>query len=530
LFRQGNHAIGFSGDYGFGIMAMEKTSFGNLISNIKSWSLSRKLSLVAISLLSILLFAAIILQANRAEYRPLYTELSQEEAASVTNWLKEQNVSYQLKNGGRSIYVPAAVVYETRLNLAGAGLPKQGGMGFEIFDKQGFGVTNFTQKINYQRALQGELARTISALEAVKSARVHLVIPEKRLFNEQQKHAKASVVLDLNAGHSLNTGQIQGIIHLVAGSVEWLDKNMVTVVDTTGQTLSQSNGNDLDQMMLPERLKFKNTLEANLEMRAQSLLDLALGNGNAIVRVTTDLDFTQEAITKEEYDPDGVVPRSEKITGSESGVRQTGGVPGVEANLGGNAAIDGSIPSIQSSEITNYEISKTVKQIINPVGKIKNISAAVLLAEQIKPGEKAGEGIPVPFSEAETEAIKRMMITALGIDFGRGDKIEVVSMPFKQNKLEISEAGSGSAINDFIPYLKYLLLFVCAVLLYRILIRPMVKTLQGESIMHNKTVRQLEHENVQEIKALDPPARLRQELEEKSVTPTQVIKAWLKEG
>ena len=509
---------------------MEETSYGNLISNIKGWSLSRKLSLAAISLLSILLFAAIILQANRAEYRPLYTELSQEEAASVTNWLREQNVPYHLQNGGSSIYVPAGVVYETRLNLAGAGLPKQGGVGYEIFDKQGFGATNFTQKINYQRALQGELARTISALEAVKSARVHLVIPEKRLFHEQQKQAKASVVLDLNAGYALDMSQIQGIIHLVAGSVEWLDKNMVTVVDTSGQTLSQSSGNDLDQMMLPDKLKYKNTLETSLERRAQSLLDLALGQGNAIVRVTTDLDFTQEAITKEEYDPESLVPRSEKITGSASGVRQTGGVPGVESNLGGDSPIDGSIPMTQSSETTNYEISKTVKQIISPVGKLKSISAAVLLAEQIKPGEKAGEGTPVPFSETEIEAIKKMMITALGIDTERGDRIEVVAMPFKQNKMEISEAGSVSAVNDYIPYIKYLILIFCAVFLYRFLIRPVLKTLRGESIMYNKTVKQLEHENVQEMKALDPPARLRRELEENSVTPTQVIKAWLKEG
>jgi flagellar M-ring protein FliF len=512
-------------------MAMEEKSFGNLISNIRSWSLSRKLSLAVVALLSILLFAVIILQANRAEYRPLYTELSQEEAASVTQWLKEQKISYHLRNAGRSIYVPAGVVYETRLNLAGAGLPKQGGVGFEIFDKQGFGATNFTQKINYQRALQGELARTISALEAVKSARVHLVIPEKRLFQEQQKQAKASVVLDLNPGHSLDMTQIQGIIHLVAGSVEWLDKNMVTVVDTSGKTLSQSSGNDLDQMMLPDKLKFKNTLESNLETRAQSLLDLALGHGNAIVRVTTDLDFTQEAITKEEYDPDSLVPRSEKITGSESGIRQTGGVPGVESNLGGNSSFDASFPTIQSSEVTNYEINKTVKQIISPVGKIKNISAAVLLADQIKLGEKAGEGSSVPFSEAEIEGIKKMMVTALGIDFNRGDRIEVVSMPFKQNMLVTSETESVSAFHDYIlPFIKYLILFFCAVILYRILIRPMMKTLQGESITYNKTVKQLEHESMQEVKTLDQPALLRRELEENSVTPTQVIKAWLKEG
>jgi flagellar M-ring protein FliF len=509
---------------------MEETSYGNLISNIKGWSLSRKLSLATISLLSMLLFAAIILQANRAEYRPLYTDLSQEEAASVTNWLKEQNVSYQLKNGGRSIYVPAGVVYETRLNLAGAGLPKQGGMGYEIFDKQGFGVTNFTQKINYQRALQGELARTISALEAVKSARVHLVIPEKRLFHDQQEKAKASVVVDLNAGYVLDMSQIQGIIHLVAGSVEWLDKNMVTVVDTGGQMLSQNSSNDPDQMMLPEKLKYKNTLETSLERRAQSLLDLALGQGNAIVRVSTDLDFTQEAITKEEYDPDSLVPRSEKITASASGVRQTGGVPGVESNLGGDASTDSSIPTTQSSETTNYEISKTVKQTVSPLGRVKNISAAVLLAEQIKPGDKAGEGTPIPFSEADIESIKKMMTTALGIDTERGDRIEVVAMPFKQNMLEISETGSGPAVYDYIPYIKYLALIFCAVLLYRFLIRPVLKTLRGESIMYNKTVKQLEHENVQEMKALDPPARLRQELAQNSVTPTQVIKAWLKEG
>lgn len=511
-------------------MAMEETPFKKLINNIRSWSVSRKLSLAVITFLSILLFAAIIFQANQAEYRPLYTELSQEEAASVINWLREQNVSYQLKSNGRSIYVPAGVVYETRLNLAGAGLPKQGGVGFEIFDKQGFGVTNFTQKINYQRALQGELSRTISALEAVKSARVHLVIPEKRLFNEQQKQAKASVVLDLSAGQVLDMSQIQGIIHLVAGSVEGLEKNMVTVVDASGRTLSQSSGNDLDQMMLPDKLKFKNTLETGLEARAQSLLDLALGQGNAIVRVTTDLDFTQEAITKEEYDPDSLVPRSEKITGSETGFRQSGGVPGVESNLGGNSSVDTSIPAIQNSEITNYEISKTVKQIVSPVGKIKNISAAVLLAEKIKPGEKAGEATHIPFSEEELGAIERMMISALGIDTDRGDRIEVVAMPFKQNMFEFSETGSSPTVRDYIPYVKYLVLFFCILLLYKVLIRPVLKTLHGESVQYNKTVKELEHEYGHELKALDPPARLRKELEENSVTPTRVIKAWLKEG
>src|SRR6056297_1297335 len=198
-------------------MAMAEASYKNILNNLRAWPLSRKLALAGVATLSVVLFAVIIFQTYRAEYQPLYTELPQQEAASVTSWLKEHGVPYKLENSGRSIYVPAGMVYETRLNLAGAGLPSQGGVGFEIFDEQNFGVTKFTQKINLQRALQGELARTIGALDAVKSARVHLVMPEKRLLKEQQEEAKASVVVDLESGRSLGGRQTRGIVHLVAG-------------------------------------------------------------------------------------------------------------------------------------------------------------------------------------------------------------------------------------------------------------------------------------------------------------------------
>ncbi len=509
---------------------MEETPFKNLINNIKRWPISRKLSLAGITMLSVFLFSIIIFQFNRAEYLPLYTELSQEEASSVTQWLKDQAIPYQLKNSGRSIYVPANTVYETRLDLAAAGLPRQGGVGFEIFDKQGFGITNFTQKINYQRALQGELARTISSLEAVKSARVHLVLPERRLLPEQQKEAKASVVLDMAAGHSLASNQIQGIVHLVAGSIEGLKKGAITVVDTSGRTLSQGSENEADNWMLPDKLKFKNTLESDLENRAQSLLDRALGQGNSIVRVTAEIDFTQEAITMEEYDPDSLVPRSERVTGSESGLRQAGGIPGVEANLGDNTPIETMIPTIQKSETTNYEISKTVKKIIHPIGRVKNVSAAVLLAEKITPGEAGESGTPVAFSDEKINDISRMVSSALGIDIDRGDRIEVVAMPFIQSSLEISAVDSVSDPFRYLSYIKYIILFIAVLLLYKILIRPMVNTLKGELVPYNRTVKELESEYGQQLKALDPPARLRKELEENSVTPTQVIRAWLKEG
>jgi flagellar M-ring protein FliF len=282
--------------------------------------------------------------------------------------------------------------------------------------------------------------------------------------------------------------------------------------------------------MLPEKLKFKNTLEANLEKRAQSLLDRALGPGNSVVRVTANLDFTQEAITKEEFDPDSVVPRSESVTESKSGKNQSGGVPGVESNLKENSSANSLTQSSQTSEVTNYEISKTVRKIVNPVGKIKNISAAVLLSEKMSIGANGGQATTVPFSAEEMEAIRKMVASALGIDVARGDRIEVVSMPFSQKLLEAGATDSGRSVYDYLPYIKYFLFLVGAFFLYRLLVRPVITTLRAESTTYNKTVEELESEYAQDIKALDPPERLRRELAENSVTPTRVIRAWLNEG
>jgi flagellar M-ring protein FliF len=513
-------------------MAMADRAYKNIVENIRSWPLSRKLALGGVAGLSLILFAFIILQSHKAEYRPLYTDLPREEAASVTAWLKEQAVSYKLEDQGRSIYVPADVVYETRLDLAGAGLPRQGGVGFEIFDKQNFGVTKFTQKINYQRALQGELSRTIAALAAVKSARVHVVLPEKRLLSEQQEEAKASVVVDLEDGQGLHAAQTQGIIHLVAGSIEGLAKNRITVIDTAGRTLSRSGGEDPGLAMLPEQLKFKSTLETRLENRVQTLLDRAMGHGNSVVRITADLDFTQEAITTEEYDPDSLVPRSEKITESESGYKTSGGVPGVQSNLNDDRRLEsGAIPSSKSSELINYEINKTVKRIKSPVGKINQLTAAVLVADAFDPAANGGKGAHVPLSADKIASVRKMVETAIGLDADRGDRIEVVSMPFEQAGRAATAPAETGSVYDYVPYVKYLLLLVCAVLLYLALVRPMVKTLRQEALPPAPaTAGALEDAGAHEAVALDGPAKLRLEIANSSVTPAQVVKTWLKEG
>lgn len=510
---------------------MAETPYKSIIENIQNWPLSRKLSLAGVTLVCLLLFGVLIFHARKAEYRPLYTDLPRQEAASVTSWLKENGVPYHLENNGRSIYVPAGMVYETRLNLAGAGLPKQSGVGFEIFDKQNFGVTKFTQKINFQRAMQGELSRTISALEAVKSARVHLVLPEERLLQEQQEPTKASVVVDLAGGSGLNRGQSRAIVHLVAGSIEGLGKNRVTVIDTSGRTLTENSGQETGMAMLPDKLKFKNKLETRLEDRVQSLLDRALGRGNSLVRITAALDFTREAITSEEYDPNSLVPRSEKITESESGRRETGGVPGTASNLGDAEQTGGSVGSTKSSEVVNYEISKTVKQIDRPVGDVKNISAAVLVADKFQPGAQGEEGTHVPLSDEKLASIRKMVVTAIGLDAGRGDQVEVVSMPFKKEMLDAGPVETGPGVYDYLPYIKYLVVLVCAVLLYLALLRPMVKTLRGEAGVHRQgNAPELANSYEEEPMALDSPARLRRELENSSVTPAQVVRTWLKEG
>ncbi|MGM0452550.1 MAG: flagellar basal-body MS-ring/collar protein FliF [Thermodesulfobacteriota bacterium] len=512
---------------------MAETPYRNLIDNIRNWPLSRKLALAATVFLCILFFVVIIFQSHQAEYRPLYTELPRQEAASVTSWLKENGVAYQLKNNGRSIYVPAGMVYETRLNLAGAGLPKQGGVGFEIFDKQNFGVTKFTQKINYQRAMQGELARTIAAMDRVKSARIHLVMPEKRLLKEQQKQAKASVVVDLASGRGLDRQHTQGIVHLVSGSIEGLEQDRVNVIDTNGRTLNQSANSESGMAMLPDSLKFKKRLESRLEEKTQSLLDRALGAGNSIVRVSAEMDFTREAITKEEYDPDSLVPRSEQITESQSGRKQTGGVPGVESNLGDEESADSSaIPTSKNSESVNYEINKTVRQINNPVGTVENITAAVLVADKYNPAANNGEGAHEPIPDEKRASIRKMVTTAIGLDTGRGDRIEVESMPFQENMGQVAaQPESGPTVYDYVPYVKYAVLLFCALLVYLALVRPMIKTLRGEAVQYNRTVAELEDElGADDTKALDPPATLRRELADSSVTPTQVIRTWLKEG
>jgi len=513
---------------------MAEATNKSLVKSVGKWPLSRKLSLVAAALICAAIFAVIILQARVADFNLLFAHMENADASEVVEWLKDRKIPYRLESNGTAIYIPADKVYESRIELAGSGLPRGGGVGFEIFDKQSFGMTDFAQKINYLRAQQGELSRTISSLAPVEGARVHLALPEKRLFSEQQKAGSASVILKLTPGRSLKESQVQGIIHLVAGSVEGIEAENVTVVDSTGRILSKNSSDEVAGPMTPGMLDYQQTLERRLESRAQSLLDRALGAGNSVVRVTAALDFLQHEQTEESFDPDRTAVRSEQSTQEKSGGATASGVPGVQSNVGDATPSSGSVASSRTDETINYEVSKVVNHKVFPVGSLKQLSVAVLVADRPKADGQGQE----PRSEKELQSIRNMVASALGIDQVRGDKLEVSSMPFENAMFEMAETmpAATPSYYEYVPFVKYGLLVVGAILLYFLLARPVLRTLQGSArvVMPMKTVEELEAElnqteSLPRLQA-DPAQRLRELAMQEQGAFAQIIKSWLRES
>ncbi|MEZ4598809.1 MAG: flagellar basal-body MS-ring/collar protein FliF [Syntrophotaleaceae bacterium] len=517
---------------------MAKEARGNIIQTIKQWPRSRQISLAVVSLLSLAFFTLIVFQARHADYQLLFGNMEPEDASTVVNRLKDQKIPYRLEDAGRAIYIPADRVYEIRLELAGSGLPQGGGVGFEIFDKQSFGMTDFAQKINYQRALQGELARTITSLAPVEAARVHLAMAEKRLFREQQEKTTASVIVKLIPGSNLTESQIQGIVNLVSGSVEGLDSEQVSVIDSNGRVLSRAPQSDLNSPLTPGLLTYQQTFEKRLEHRAQSLLDRAVGTGNSLVQVTAALDFSQREVMEETYDPNATAIRSEQISNEKSGNSIAGGIPGVQSNLKGAEGSAGATSSNRTEETTNYEVSKVISKLVEPVGAVKTLSVAVLVADKLIPAEGDGQPTYEPRTEKELAAIEKMVRSALGLQDERGDQIVVISRPFEKDFYGISdpEASPANRFYPYMPLVKYGLLCAAALMLYFLFIRPLLQTLkgQGKMVEHYKTVEQLESElSGQPLQLESPDAetmKLREEIFRTEDAPARIIKSWLKDS
>ncbi len=395
----------------------------------------QKLTLI-LSFVAFLVTLIIFLNwAAHPEYSLLYSNLSPEEAGEVIKKLKEMNVPYKLKNEGSSIFVPSSQVYEIRLNLAMEGVPQGGEVGFEIFDNTSLiGMTNFMERINYQRALQGELARTIESLQEVVRARVHLVLPEESPFViGEEAHPRASIVLKLRPGVTLRKNQILGIAMLTAGSVKNLQVNDVTIVDQTGNILFEGNELYSSFHLTTSQLELKRKIEDYLAGKIQTLLSSVLGPGKAVVKVDARLNFDQITRTAEYYDPENKVVKSEirREGSSEKSGSIVGGVPGAKTNLGLENSIQMANPGKEVTEESSiqYAISKRMEQIVEGVGNVEKISVAVAVDGAYQIGPK-GEKKYIPRTEEEMKKITSMVKQAVGYDESRGDTITVTNIPF----------------------------------------------------------------------------------------------------
>ena len=310
--------------------------FTQLQDNFKMLPLGRKVLLASVAISTLLGIVLLVVWTNKINYQPLYFNLSPEDAGVVVEELKDQKIPYRLSANGKTVMVSSGKIYDLRLDLASRGIPSGGGVGFEIFDKTDLGTTEFVQKLNYQRALQGELARTINQFAEVEHSRVHITLPEKALFLEDEQKPTASVVVKLRHKGALQENQVQGIVHLVAGSVERLEPENVTVVDVNGSVLSAgvSEGSQLAGLTSSQQ-EFQRAVEEDLEKRVQTMLERVVGKGKAIVRVAASLDLTQQEKTEEIFDPDSAVVRSEQRAEEKSkGSNPVAmGIPGVESNL-----------------------------------------------------------------------------------------------------------------------------------------------------------------------------------------------------
>ena len=398
----------------------------------KKQSSGRQITLVSLILAALILTPVLVSWANAPSYAVAYSGLSEADASQIVQKLDENNIPYQLKNSG-TIEVPTDQVYPVRLLMAREGLPESSTVGYELFSGTTMlGMTEFSQQVNYQRAVEGELQRTIGSLEAVQAVRVHLVIPEKTLLTSDQGMSTASVTIQVKPGHALDGDQVRSITHLVASSVEGLKPENVVVVDTEGNMLADGTGAEIamDASQKDEQRAAEQAYATEVQKRVQGILDTILGPNRSVVQATVEMDWTQREVTSNTYEPTAVAIRSSQIINENSTEGGTeGGVPGAETNLpaGEETTVEtGGSTYERSEEILNYEVSQIQSHEIVAPGKVSRLSVSVMV-----------DGIS---DQVQMDAIKAAVEVAAGIDTTRGDQIVVESFTFDKTALDTLNA------------------------------------------------------------------------------------------
>jgi len=430
---------------------------------------------IAAGLLMVIGGAIFAATANREPQKAvLFSNLTDDDAARIVEKLRGANIPYEFGSGNTTLLVPEKQVHETRLMLASEGLPSGGGVGFEVFDQQRFGESEFTEQVKYHRALEGELARTISHLAGVKRARVHLVLPTRSLFADREQDASASIVVHLVPGWKMREDQVKGIVHLVASSVRGLDPEHVTLVDGDGRPLGRPDAGEEQGELTSKADAYRREIEHSKERAAQQMLDTSLGRGKTMVRVAAAVSFTREEVTEELYDPETIAQRSFQLVEEREGAggRTVGGLPGTPSNLpGGEAATTGPATGaglVRRSETRNYEVSKYMRRAVEPVGRVTGMQVAV-----VADGRYRGTGDKKkfePLSQAELDRIQKLVAGAVGIDEKRGDRVVVECIPFAPAVVPPDDRSVvEKTLGPYAQYVLWALLAIAAFIAYRVL-------------------------------------------------------------
>ncbi|WP_312227150.1 flagellar basal-body MS-ring/collar protein FliF [Pseudescherichia sp.] len=478
---------------------------------------------------AIAIIVAMVLWAKQPDYRVLYSNVSDQDGGAIVTQLTQMNIPYRFSETGGAIEVPADKVHELRLRLAQLGLPKGGAVGFELLDQEKFGISQFSEQVNYQRALEGELARTIETLGPVKSARVHLAMPKPSLFVREQKSPSASVTVNLAPGRAMDEGQISAVVHLVSSAVAGLPPGNVTLVDQSGRLLTQSNtsGRDLNDA----QLKYAADVEGRVQRRIEAILSPIVGNGNVHAQVNAQIDFDNKEQTEEQYHPNGnpsqAVMRSRQLNESEQvGGPYPGGVPGALSNQpapANNAPITANTPqngqqnqnaqqtttstansagprNTQRNETTNYEVDRTIRHTKMNVGDVQRLSVAVVVNYRT-----LADGKPLPLTADQLKQIEDLTREAMGFSQQRGDTLNVVNSQFNASDESAGELPfwqQQAFIDQLLAAGRWLLVLIVAWILWRKAVRPQLVRREEErkALLENAQARQMPEEEAVEVR------------------------------
>jgi len=482
---------------------IKKNNITNVMTAFERIRANPKIALAVSAAAAISIIVAFTLWIQSPSYRVLFSNISDQDGGAIVTQLTQMNVPYRFDERGGAIMVPADKVYEARLQLAQQGLPKGGAIGFELLDQEKFGISQFSEQVNFQRALEGELSRTIETIGSVRSARVHLAMPKPSLFVREEKQPTASVTVHLDNGRTMDAGQVSAISYLISSAVPGLNADHVTIVDQTGRLLSQKG----DQVQQTSRLKYTSEVETDFQRRIQAILTPIVGSQNVHAQVTAQIDFTTHEQTAEQFQPNSAPEkmsiRSRQTSDAEQGgASSVGGVPGALSNQpptpatapltqpagtatppAGNqpAAGAGNTPAATNAPATtipfnsnkdattNYELDRTLTHIKRSTGSIERLSVAVVINHL-----QDKDGALVPLTKDQMAQVNALVKEAIGYSEARGDTLNIVNSAFSTADDEISPPlwKQPEMIDLFFAIIRYLLIGIVAFMLWRKAVQP----------------------------------------------------------